>query len=310
MEKAKVFISSVLNRSVEDLREERDAVKEVVESYGFLTAWAFEKAPASFEDLDESYLRNVDECDIFTLIVGAEASNPVTAEVQRAKQQNKRILAFAKKVSSRKPMAQMLLDGTGTKYASFETQDKLRDVVRDAIDHAVVMGLRSLSFRTKSPMGELKQLAEKKTQLHIKPAIPRFAERDVFNIEEMNAKTVVVAKHSTAESLEIPTGRISEILFFGDMPSLILDGRLQWVSTIERWRFFPEKPEERSALGFSKLSTPQDPHAETLANKLRSKGYQPGWAAEVEVPSKQSPSYQVVYDEDGHFFRIAELHHS
>ena len=48
------------------------------------------------QELDESYLRNVDECNILTVSVGSEASNPVAAEVQRAKHLNKPILAFAK----------------------------------------------------------------------------------------------------------------------------------------------------------------------------------------------------------------------
>lgn len=308
MELAKVFISSILNPSLEDLRKERDAVRELVESYSFLKAWAFEKAPASFEDLDESYLRNVDECDIFTVIVGSEASNPVAAEVQRAKQLNKPILAFAKVVGNRKPMAQVLLEGVGTKYANFENTDALRQVVKDAIDHSIVKGLRSLSARTRTPSGELRQIAERKTHVHINPAIPRFAERQTFHVQEMNQKSVVVVKHTTNESLDIPTARISEILSYGDneKPTLILDGRVQYVSTIQRWRFFPETPDPASPLGFSKPSTLQDPRAMELVTELRKRGYEPGWADELEVPSKQNPEYQVVYDEDGCCFRIAD----
>src|ERR1700723_3012972 len=115
-EKAKVFISSILNPSLEDLREERRIVREVVSSFSFLTPWAFEKAPASFEDLDDSYLRNVEECDVFIVLVGSESSNPGAAEVQRAIAKNKPILVFAKAVANRKPMAQMTLDSIGRKY--------------------------------------------------------------------------------------------------------------------------------------------------------------------------------------------------
>ena len=308
MEQAKVFISSVLNPCLEDLRKERDIARQVVESYGFLRAWAFEKAPASFEDLDESYLRNVDDCDIFTVIVGAEASNPVAAEVQRAKRLNKPILAFAKLVPNRKPMAQMLLESAGTKYANFESTDALRQIVRDAIDHSIVMGLRSLSARSRTPLGELRQFSERKTHVHIKPTIPRFAERHTYYVQEMNQKTAVVVKHSTSESLDIPTARISEILSYGEneKPTLLLDGRLQYLSTIERWRFFPERPDPASPLGFSRPSTLQDPRAMEVAAQLRTKGYEPGWADELEVPSKQNSDYQVVYDEDGCCFRIAD----
>src|SRR4029077_5621542 len=101
--------------------------------------------------------------------------------------------------------------------------------------------------------------------------------------------------------------RILEVLFYGDnqKPILVLDGRLQWVSRIQRWRFFPERPEADSPLGFSKPSPLQDPRATELVAELRTMGYEPGWADDVEVPSKQSPCYQVVYDNDGRYFRTA-----
>jgi hypothetical protein len=73
-EKRKVFISSILNTSLEDLREERRVVREVVSSFSMLSPWAFEKAPASFEDLDESCLRNADECDILIVVTHSDDS--------------------------------------------------------------------------------------------------------------------------------------------------------------------------------------------------------------------------------------------
>ena len=205
-------------------------------------------------------------------------------------------------------MAQMLLDGVGTKYASFETEEMLRQTMTDAIDHALVLGLRSLPGRSRTTTGELRQLSEKKTHIRIAPVIPRFAEQDAFHVEKLDERTTVLEKHSTEETLDIPTIRISEILFYGDnqKPLVVLDGRLQWVSRIQRWRFFPEKPEPNSPLGFSKPSTLQDPRAMELVAELRKRGYEPGWADELEVPSKQNPSYQVIYDDDGCYFRIAD----
>jgi hypothetical protein len=84
-----------------------------------------------------------------------------------------------------------------TQYAHFENTDALRQVVRDAIDHSIVMGLRSLSARSRTPLGDLRHFAERKTHVHIKPAIPRFAEWHTFHVQEMNQKMAVVVKHST-----------------------------------------------------------------------------------------------------------------
>src|SRR5712692_6350254 len=98
MDFGKIFISSILNPSVEDLRPERNAARDVIDSFGFLKAWAFETAPASTENLDESYLRHVEECDVFILILGVKVTAPVNAEWLRAKKLKKPTLVFVKSV--------------------------------------------------------------------------------------------------------------------------------------------------------------------------------------------------------------------
>ena len=114
MDIGKVFISSILNKSVEDLRAERNAAKAVIESYGFLKTWAFEDAPASPEKLDNSYLRHVDECDLFILLVGAHMADAVEAEYYRAKDRGRRIFVFAKNVPDRSNRARALLDAANS----------------------------------------------------------------------------------------------------------------------------------------------------------------------------------------------------
>jgi hypothetical protein len=308
VEQAKVFISSILKVSLEDLRAERKVVREVVESHPFLRAWAFEKAPASFEDLDESYLRNVDDCDIFVVIVGSEASNPVAAEVQRAKQRNKPILAFARACTNRKPIAQMLLDTTGTKYANFQSAEELRHAIGDAINHALVLGVRSLSGIPQTLSGELRQLKDKGTHFYIKPMIPALDARRRFHIENLDQRAITVRHHATDESIQIPVSRVSEIINVGesDPPTLLLEGRLQWVTTIQRWRFLPETPETGTTLGFCKQSGTNDPRVLELCDQFRAKGFEPGWAAESELPGRLSADFQLVYDDDGLYFRIPD----
>jgi hypothetical protein len=48
------------------------------------TSTAAEKAPASLEEMDESYVPNADECDKFLVITGTETSNAAATEAQRA----------------------------------------------------------------------------------------------------------------------------------------------------------------------------------------------------------------------------------
>jgi hypothetical protein len=308
-EQAKVFISSILNRSIENLVEERNAVRKAVDSYPFLRPWAFENAPASIEELDESYLRHVDECDIFTIIIGKAATNPVVAEVQRAKQRNKPTLLFAKRVSGRSPMAQMVLDGLGRKYAEFESAAELEQAVRDAVDQTIVLGLRALSSAgTHSLMGQLREFDARKTHFKIQPMVPTFPGEYTFHVEnlDLSQNTVNVKLHATCESIPIPIPRISETLNYGEMPVIMLNGRLQWVTTIQRWRFFPEGIDKADFLGLAKPSTQQDKHANEVANALRRWQFVPGWAHAKDVPGQISAAYQPVYDNDGKYFRAPD----
>jgi hypothetical protein len=311
-EKGKAFISSILNPALEDLRQERNVVYRVVGSFSFLAPWAFEKAPASFEDLDESYLRNVEECDIFIVIVGSEASDPVAAEVQRAIAKNKPILVFARSVGNRKPMAQMILDSAGRKYASFGDLAELEAAVRDAIEHTLIRGLRALSSNPKSAIGELKQLERTNRRIRIQPMVPTFPGEYLFQIEHFDERNLTVHLHSTRESIDIPVGRVVEVLYSGDRepPILVLKGRIQWITTIQRWRFRPEETDADSHLGIHKDTTIDDPRAREITERLRRQNFEPGWTYENEVPGKINANYQPVYDEDGRYFRVLDRPHN
>ncbi len=305
MDKGKVFISSILSRGVEDLHAERNAAREVVESYRFLKAWVFEKEPASTEELDESYLRHVEECDLFILIVGKEATNPVTAECLRAKERNRPTLVFAKAVQDRAPLAQSLLKVADVKYAPFATSEDLRHAVRDAIDQALVSGLRSLQERsgTRSILGRLRQFADKKAIVRIRSTIPSKAEQDKFHVREATLNVVVAEKLSSNHIVHIPTSRITEILAVepNEPPVVLLDGRLQWLTLSKVWKFLEEKPPLGSHFGFSKISYPTDSHATEIENKLRTMGYDPRWKVEERIAPALAGGAEVFYDEDGRY---------
>lgn len=307
MEQGKVFISSVLNLEVEDLRKERDTAREVVESYRFLSPWAFEKTPASTDELDESYLKEVDECDLFVLIVGTGSTNPVTAELLRAKKQGKPLLLFAKSVENRTPHAQSLLQLAGKKYAPFGTLEELRQAVQDAIDLALVVGLGALPSKTSggSILGRLQQLIEKKVVVQIKPAIPQRTESQEFQVQEVNSDSVLVEKLSSGHRIHIPIGRVAEILVLapGEPPVVQLDGRLQWLTISDSWKFFDLKPDPASPYGFHKPSHLQDVCAFDIGEALKKRGGRMGWQLERDLPGSLVRGVEIVYDDDGKYFR-------
>src|SRR5690348_6263489 len=106
MEPLKVFISSVMRRSLEDLSAEREAARAAIEQLDPIAcAWAFENEPASTKRLRDSYLDEVKNCDLMVLIVGRYMTPPVRDEFDAARDHNKGILVFAKETSEREPEA-------------------------------------------------------------------------------------------------------------------------------------------------------------------------------------------------------------
>jgi hypothetical protein len=68
MEALKIFISSVMRRSVEDLTEARQVAFEAIQSLAPIAcAWAFEREPASTKRLRDSYIDEVKTCDLLLL---------------------------------------------------------------------------------------------------------------------------------------------------------------------------------------------------------------------------------------------------
>lgn len=314
MVEGKVFVSSVLGVETEDLRAERQVVREVISSFGFLHSWMFEHEPASTDPLDESYLRNVDDCDLFILLVGAKSTEPVARECIRAINQSRPILLFAKKVEDRSAQAELLLKTPGSKYDTFDSPENLRQKVRTAVAQTLVKGLRALHEGSSrlSVIGQLQELAVKLTMVQVKPTIPRRAEMELFQLRKVETDVVVVAKLSSEQEVRIPTKKVDDLLLFGsygnsEPPALILDGRLQWITPTESWRFFRDPPKPDCLFGFPKPSSLEDPRAKILCNKIRERGWQPGWASERGLTDQLGESYEIVYDEDGLYFRIEDI---
>lgn len=311
MDFGKVFISSVLNPAVEDLRAEREAVRKVVDSYEFLKAWLFEKEPASPENLDESYLRQVEECDLFMLIIGSKITDPVTAEYLRAKELEKRILIFAKAVPEQTPQARLLLEGVDVKYATFETPGDLGQRAKEAINEALVLALRSPREKGgfRSTLSRLRKLADQKARVHIRPIIPATSALDLFLIQEVSTENVVAQKASSGHIVYIPTSRVEDILTGAptDPLVLVIEGRLQWLNPARSGSFSRKSQTQGRFLASLRFQV-QDPRATALIERFRAQGYTLGWNREDGISARLGDGWEIVYDEDGRYFRITDPH--
>jgi len=305
MDFGKVFISSILNPSIEDLRPERLAVREVVESFPFLKAWAFEASPASSENLDQSYLRHVEECDAFIIIFGAKVTPPVSAEWLRAKKLKKPILAFVKSVSNRTPEVDDALDALNKKYAPFKTIEELKGAAKIAVEQTIILGLRSLSTKSAilSIKDTLQELAEHKNFVQVSPLVP-LDTNNSFYVEKVEGELVVLKKTSNTQAVDIPLSRVTEVLpgANNEFGVLAVSGRVQWTTLARRWKFFPESAGD-SALGLGKMSSPQSDSIGMIRDVLKARGVDSLWDWVNNLGDRFGAGWEVFYDDDGRYLR-------
>lgn len=138
-----VFVSSMIG----ELREERRAVKEAIESIPLTRPWIFEYTPASTDRLEDSYLRWVRGCDMFILLLAHSISDPVRREWRIAVAHDKPRLVFLKDVE-RDPEAQAFVEQVDVKWAKFSTTDELRRQVQEAMADELIEGYRRYSLKT------------------------------------------------------------------------------------------------------------------------------------------------------------------
>lgn len=134
MEPYRVFISSVMNRSTEDLLAERVAACSAVAHFApIAVAWAFEVEPASPKPLLDFYIDAVKSSDLLVLILGRHITTPVKAEFDTAQDHAKPVLVFCKTVAMREPETESLLRSIDLKYDSFLSAGELREKLRTAL---------------------------------------------------------------------------------------------------------------------------------------------------------------------------------
>ncbi len=106
----------------EGLIAERAAAKQAIQEIRITRAWRFEDSPASPDSARWVYLKRVEECDIFVLVLGKEITRPVMREYWRARRNKKPRLVFLKK-GERSPAAQAFLNLVRNEvtYKEFET---------------------------------------------------------------------------------------------------------------------------------------------------------------------------------------------
>lgn len=142
-----IFVSSVMDKRVEDLEPERDAAVEAIKSLVLTRPWAFEYSPAAADSAAQTYLGNVDACDIFLMIAGSEITDGVDSEWKRALARQKRRLVFLKRGVEPSPRLDELIAHLDVKYKRFDDLSDLRNEVRAAVISEIVQGYRVFNLK-------------------------------------------------------------------------------------------------------------------------------------------------------------------
>jgi hypothetical protein len=301
MEPYRVFISSIMNRSIEDLLLEREAARAAVEHFAPITVpWAFEAEPASAKPLLDFYIDAAKTSDLFVLIVGQRLTKPVKDEYETARDHAKPILVFCKAGLTRDLDAEDLLRSLNAKYDSFANAVELREKIRRSLGLHVLSVIRHEKDQGAMKLGDriarLRAYTRSQRELKIVPTVPN-RHHNSFRVSTVDAATVVFRK-ANYEDITVPTERIEAVMAAPPHePAIVqLNGRLQWLTIRERWRFFPETPPSADplCLGLGKQVISQGEYSNQIGAQLRQAGYTFRWSTLPNVPSAE-----VFFDEDG-----------
>ncbi|MDP9237928.1 MAG: GNAT family N-acetyltransferase [Chloroflexota bacterium] len=135
--------------TVDDLSAERESCRSTVNALAVTRAWTFENSPSSADPVDDTYLKKVDECDLFILILGGDLTDAVENEYARAVAKDKRRLVFVKTCGRSARASDWLSQRHDVKWQSFESADDLADHVRAAVVDELIKSHRRLNLSVK-----------------------------------------------------------------------------------------------------------------------------------------------------------------
>jgi hypothetical protein len=124
--------------------------------------------------------------------------------------------------------------------------------------------------------------------VRITPIFPMRCQQDHFRLAEITQYEVILSKQGTGHGrISIPVSRLKDPLFAGHQQpvTLVLEGRLQWLSCEFAWKFFPESPStaQERLIGFPKLSSMNDPRIKEISDCLARHGITIGFVREERL---------------------------
>ena len=124
-----IFVSSVMNKKLENLEAERNIARVAIEDVGFARPWLFEETPASSERLSDLLLKKVERSDLFIIILGMHITDNVILEYQAALKSGVPHLIFLKGGVNRAEKTEEFIKQINIKYKEFWNLNDLREQI-------------------------------------------------------------------------------------------------------------------------------------------------------------------------------------
>ena len=277
--KARVFISSAIN----EFRTERQIAKaDLPTAYPFLEIWVFEEEGASSASLEQSYQDPLERSDLVIFLLGEDVTAPVVAEIDSAIRHNKRTLLILRDVPHRTAALQDAIRKLDVKYASYSDIESFRGVLRSAIETELVSALQCPPQRFSSDprYRVLRNAFSQAAELRIEPLVSPSSDNR-FHIVELSGLEVKAQKTSSDHFVTIPLTSISEAVQDGNEFTILVSGRIQWITSKGFYKLLPSPPKDQ--FGVPKAGGPGASDVETLRGKLEQKGSWTQWNSQLEV---------------------------
>ena len=150
-----VFVSSVMNKELENLDAERQMARVGIEDVGFTRAWLFEGVPASSEPLPDQFLKKIERSDFFILILGKNMTDIVELEYQTALKSGVRRLVFLKGGVERTRRTIQFIKTIDVKYKEFWNVNDLRAQVSASLTDEILRLARKSNQSTQTDKSEI-----------------------------------------------------------------------------------------------------------------------------------------------------------
>jgi len=151
-----VFVSSVMNRDVDDLRAERRAAIAAINQIAITRSWAFEHAPAAPGPMPDPYLNKVRDCDLFILILSRGVTEPVKSEYRQALYHRKPCFVFFRRGAHQSTELKEFVDELRgqVKYSEYERAEDLASQLREAVADHIIASYRKYGLA----LGEVERI--------------------------------------------------------------------------------------------------------------------------------------------------------